>query len=351
MVRAGFSGRRKMLRRSLSGLVMPEAFEAAGVSPTLRPEELEVQAWGRLAAAVRSRRRASAGRVTTSAPCRSSGVAVVAWRAGVGGRHDELGAVLARRACWRRPSSRGACGSSASAGTASTCSRRRWSRSASSTGSRSPAGDGLRVVRRGRVVRRLPAGGESHEQWRRGRMPVARPARLAGPDLVVRALAAVGPTSTRLVDEAHPGRGRPRWRIGRRGGGASVGGRLGPRSRQRARGGRPLLSGRRTSARSAVSARASSRCRSRHAISCWSFRGSTCRRQPSMAPGTISVPRRRARQRSRAGSPRRRASARVLARPRHRGGRRAPSARRERRYVVAGGGRGTSQERSASRAS
>jgi 16S rRNA (adenine1518-N6/adenine1519-N6)-dimethyltransferase len=53
LVRAGFSGRRKMLRRSLSGLVPPGAFEAASVLPTLRPEELEVQAWGRLAAAVR----------------------------------------------------------------------------------------------------------------------------------------------------------------------------------------------------------------------------------------------------------------------------------------------------------
>lgn len=62
LVRAGFSGRRKMLRRSLSGLVMPEAFEAAGVSPTLRPEELDVQAWGRLAAAVRVLRQRQPGR-------------------------------------------------------------------------------------------------------------------------------------------------------------------------------------------------------------------------------------------------------------------------------------------------
>jgi 16S rRNA (adenine1518-N6/adenine1519-N6)-dimethyltransferase len=54
LVRVGFSGRRKMLRRSLSGLVAPEVFAAAGIAPTLRPEELDVAAWGRLAAAVRT---------------------------------------------------------------------------------------------------------------------------------------------------------------------------------------------------------------------------------------------------------------------------------------------------------
>lgn len=49
LVRAGFGQRRKMLRRSLSGLVTPEAFEAAGVRPEARAEELDVVAWGRLA--------------------------------------------------------------------------------------------------------------------------------------------------------------------------------------------------------------------------------------------------------------------------------------------------------------
>jgi 16S rRNA (adenine1518-N6/adenine1519-N6)-dimethyltransferase len=49
LVRAGFGQRRKMLRRSLSGLVGPEAFEAAGVRPEARAEELDVAAWGRLA--------------------------------------------------------------------------------------------------------------------------------------------------------------------------------------------------------------------------------------------------------------------------------------------------------------
>ena len=50
VVRAGFAQRRKMLRRSLAGVVAPSAFEAAGVAPEARPEELDVEAWGRLAA-------------------------------------------------------------------------------------------------------------------------------------------------------------------------------------------------------------------------------------------------------------------------------------------------------------
>lgn len=49
LVRAGFSGRRKMLRRSLAGLVSEEAFVAAAVEPTRRPEELGVVSWGKLA--------------------------------------------------------------------------------------------------------------------------------------------------------------------------------------------------------------------------------------------------------------------------------------------------------------
>jgi 16S rRNA (adenine1518-N6/adenine1519-N6)-dimethyltransferase len=49
LVRAGFGQRRKMLRRSLSGLVTPDAFEAADVRPEARAEELDVVAWGRLA--------------------------------------------------------------------------------------------------------------------------------------------------------------------------------------------------------------------------------------------------------------------------------------------------------------
>ncbi len=49
LVRAGFGGRRKMLRRSLAGLVTEEAFAAAGIDPTRRPETLGVAAWGKLA--------------------------------------------------------------------------------------------------------------------------------------------------------------------------------------------------------------------------------------------------------------------------------------------------------------
>lgn len=54
LVRAGFSGRRKMLRRSLSGLVAPEAFEMAGIPGTARAEDLDVSAWGKLAGCQRS---------------------------------------------------------------------------------------------------------------------------------------------------------------------------------------------------------------------------------------------------------------------------------------------------------
>jgi 16S rRNA (adenine1518-N6/adenine1519-N6)-dimethyltransferase len=52
LVRAGFAKRRKMLRRSLAGLVPEGAFQAAGVEPESRAENLDVYAWGRLAAAV-----------------------------------------------------------------------------------------------------------------------------------------------------------------------------------------------------------------------------------------------------------------------------------------------------------
>jgi 16S rRNA (adenine1518-N6/adenine1519-N6)-dimethyltransferase len=48
LVRAGFGQRRKMLRRSLAGIVAPAAYDAAGIAPTARPEELDVDAWCRL---------------------------------------------------------------------------------------------------------------------------------------------------------------------------------------------------------------------------------------------------------------------------------------------------------------
>ncbi len=50
VVRSGFGHRRKMLRRSLDGVVVPEAFAATGVKPTARAEELSLEAWERLAA-------------------------------------------------------------------------------------------------------------------------------------------------------------------------------------------------------------------------------------------------------------------------------------------------------------
>lgn len=50
LVRAGFAHRRKMLRRALAGLVTEEDLAAANVSPEARAEDLDVAAWGRLAA-------------------------------------------------------------------------------------------------------------------------------------------------------------------------------------------------------------------------------------------------------------------------------------------------------------
>ncbi len=50
LVRAGFGKRRKMLRRSLAGLLPPDAFERAAVKPDSRAENLDLPAWGRLAA-------------------------------------------------------------------------------------------------------------------------------------------------------------------------------------------------------------------------------------------------------------------------------------------------------------
>ena len=50
VVRGGFAHRRKMLRRSLEGLVRPEAFESTGIPSTARAEELGLDEWKRLAA-------------------------------------------------------------------------------------------------------------------------------------------------------------------------------------------------------------------------------------------------------------------------------------------------------------
>jgi 16S rRNA (adenine1518-N6/adenine1519-N6)-dimethyltransferase len=51
LVEAGFGQRRKMLRRSLSELVAPEAFAAAAIRPEARAEELTLEDWRRLAGA------------------------------------------------------------------------------------------------------------------------------------------------------------------------------------------------------------------------------------------------------------------------------------------------------------
>lgn len=51
LVRAGFGQRRKMLRRALSGLVDEHVFELAAVEPTARAEQLDLEAWSRLAVA------------------------------------------------------------------------------------------------------------------------------------------------------------------------------------------------------------------------------------------------------------------------------------------------------------
>jgi 16S rRNA (adenine1518-N6/adenine1519-N6)-dimethyltransferase len=54
LVKVSFGQRRKMLRRSLAGVVAPEVFEAAGIDSQRRPEELDVYEWGALTAAWRA---------------------------------------------------------------------------------------------------------------------------------------------------------------------------------------------------------------------------------------------------------------------------------------------------------
>lgn len=53
LVRQAFGQRRKMLRKSLRDTVSAEHFEQAGISAEARPEELGLDAWCRLAEAVR----------------------------------------------------------------------------------------------------------------------------------------------------------------------------------------------------------------------------------------------------------------------------------------------------------
>jgi 16S rRNA (adenine1518-N6/adenine1519-N6)-dimethyltransferase len=55
LVRTAFGQRRKMLRRSLAAEVAPEVFDAARIDSSRRPEELDVDEWGRLALALAGR--------------------------------------------------------------------------------------------------------------------------------------------------------------------------------------------------------------------------------------------------------------------------------------------------------
>ena len=56
LIKVAFGQRRKMMRRSLGGLVEPATFEAAQIDAQRRPEELSVQEWGRLAQSVEAQR-------------------------------------------------------------------------------------------------------------------------------------------------------------------------------------------------------------------------------------------------------------------------------------------------------
>ncbi len=49
VIEAGFAHRRKMLRRSLAGVIDPDAFGPAQIAPEARAEELSIEQWGRLA--------------------------------------------------------------------------------------------------------------------------------------------------------------------------------------------------------------------------------------------------------------------------------------------------------------
>ena len=57
IVRTAFGQRRKMLRRSLASMTSTDIFSEAGVSPEARPEDLDVEQWGRLAEAIIGARR------------------------------------------------------------------------------------------------------------------------------------------------------------------------------------------------------------------------------------------------------------------------------------------------------
>ena len=54
VVRRAFGQRRKMLRRSLADIATADTFAEADVSPEARPEDLDIEQWGRLTRAIRS---------------------------------------------------------------------------------------------------------------------------------------------------------------------------------------------------------------------------------------------------------------------------------------------------------
>ncbi len=55
LVRTGFAKRRKMLRRALADVALPEDFKSAAVNPESRAEELDLAAWGRLCRVIDAR--------------------------------------------------------------------------------------------------------------------------------------------------------------------------------------------------------------------------------------------------------------------------------------------------------
>ena len=74
LVRAGFAQRRKMLRRALAGLGLPEdVWSAAGIDGELRAEQLSVSDWGRFAGALAGALAGAGGRAGRARPSRRPG--------------------------------------------------------------------------------------------------------------------------------------------------------------------------------------------------------------------------------------------------------------------------------------
>ena len=73
-IRAGFAHRRKTLHNTLAGLVDDEMLIAAGIVPNARAEELDVEAWGRLAAQVPAMTTSEVARAKLTLSLRITGV-------------------------------------------------------------------------------------------------------------------------------------------------------------------------------------------------------------------------------------------------------------------------------------